>query len=88
MHTVDLLEEAIALAEQTGFEIRREVLSQSGGGACRVGARWLLYIDQSLPAAEQLSQVVQALRRSAVVAPLPESSPHLRNLLAPGGITE
>ena len=87
MHTVDLLEEAIALAERAGFEIRREVLNQSAGGACRVGDKWLLYIDQSLPAGEQLNQVVQALRRVAAVAAFPESSPHLRNLLS-RGITE
>jgi hypothetical protein len=62
MHTVDLLEEAIAVAHKAGFEIRWEVLEQTSSGACRVGSRWLLLIDPSLPAAEQLAHVARALR--------------------------
>ncbi len=62
MHTIDLLAEALTKAEQAGFEVRREYIEQSPGGACRVGEKWFLYVDPSLPVAEQLAQVVTALR--------------------------
>ena len=39
MHTVDLLEQACALAEQLGYRTRQEWLGGSGGGACEFGGR-------------------------------------------------
>lgn len=63
MHAVDLLEEAIALAERIGLQIRHEWLGEQTGGLCRIGSRSVLFIDLSLTADEQLLQVVRALRR-------------------------
>ncbi len=62
MHSVDLLEEAIAVAAEAGFEVRQEWLAESTGGACRIGNKYVLYVDQSLTAADQLKQVIGALR--------------------------
>lgn len=62
MHTIDLLEEALWLASQSGWQVRHEWLAESRGGACRLGNKYLLFIDRSLTAAEQLEQVIQAMR--------------------------
>ena len=62
VHSVDLLEEAIELANQIGFEVRHEWLDGSRGGTCRIGDRKLLFVDLSLTAAEQLEQVTGALK--------------------------
>lgn len=81
MHSVDVLEEVIGLAEYYGFEVRREFLGESTGGACRIGGQWILFVDLSLPAAEQLSQVIAAVRSTGVVHPLDSTSGVLRGLL-------
>jgi hypothetical protein len=62
MHTIDLLEEALWLAAQSGWQVRHEWLASSRGGACRLGTKHLLFVDRSLTSAEQLDQVLQALR--------------------------
>ena len=62
MHSVDLLEEALRVAMNSGFEVRQEWLNEKGGGACRIGQRQVLFVDLSLSAQEQLEQVVGALR--------------------------
>lgn len=62
MHTIDLLEEALWLARQAGWEVRQELLDSGRGGVCRLGNKHLLFIDRSLPAAEQLEQVMLGLR--------------------------
>ena len=64
MHSVDLLEEALRLAMNSGFEVRQEWLHEKGGGACRIGDKWVLFVDLSVSAQEQLGQVVGALRES------------------------
>ena len=85
MHSVDLLEEAQQVAEQAGFEIRRQWLGESLGGACRLGNRWVLFINLSLTADEQLQQVIQALNSSPQVAAaafnFENYSPQLKRLL-------
>ncbi|MEZ6078524.1 MAG: hypothetical protein R3C56_23490 [Pirellulaceae bacterium] len=81
MHSIDVLEEAIELAESSGFEVRREFLGESTGGACRIAGQWLLFVDLSLPTGEQLLQVVSGLRSSGVVTPRASSSAALRSLL-------
>lgn len=81
MHTVELLEEAIALAEQVGYQVRREWLGGGGGGDCQLkGQKWL-FLDLAVGPLDHLELVVQALRREPNAASLP--MPHqLRNLLA------
>lgn len=62
MHTIDLLEEALWIANQGGWQVRHEWLAGSAGGACRLGKAHLLFVDRSLTAAEQLEQVIEGLR--------------------------
>lgn len=82
MHSVDILEEVIGLAEYYGFEVRREFLGESTRGACRIGGHWILFVDLSLPAAEQLSQVIAAVRSTGIVIPLASTSRTLHGLLS------
>ena len=82
MHSIDLLEEVITLAEFYGFEVRREFLGESTGGACRIAGQWILFVDLSLPAAEQLSQVIAAVRSTGIVQPLDSTSRVLRGQLS------
>lgn len=84
MHAVELLEEALELAAAAGFAIRREWLGESVGGACRIGPQWTLFVDLSLPANEQLEQVVRALQGRSWVHPSPSASPQLLKLLNGG----
>ena len=80
MHTVDLREQALVLAQRLGYRIREEWLGGSGGGQCEfAGSRWI-FVDLALNAAEQLEQVAEALRSDPAIhsAPL---SPALRRLL-------
>ena len=60
MHTIDLLEEALRLAEQAGFEVRRQWLGESNGGACRIGEQKVLFVNLSLTADEQLRPRIRA----------------------------
>lgn len=64
MHSVDLLEEAIRLAQNSGYEVRQEWLGERGGGVCRIGDKQVLFVDLSLTAQEQLDQIVDALGKS------------------------
>jgi len=81
MHSVDLLEEALRLAMNSGFQIRQEWLSEQGGGLCRLGERWVLFVDLSLSAQEQLENVVQALRSNELCQVDDAISDTLRTLL-------
>jgi hypothetical protein len=61
-HTVQLLEVALAVARSAGYEVRMEWLGGQTGGACEVAGRRWLFVDLALSPAEQLEQVVVALR--------------------------
>lgn len=61
MHTVELMDRALALAEQMGYEVRHEYLGGSGGGACEVGGRKYLFVDLALNAIEQFDLVIETL---------------------------
>jgi len=81
MHTVELLEEAIALAEKAGYQVRQEWLGGSGGGDCEIkGQRWI-FLDLAVGPLDHLELVLQVLQRepNAVSMPMPHE---LRNLLA------
>ena len=70
MHTVELLEEAVCLAEQAGYRVRQEWLCGRGGGGCEIrGGKWL-FLDLAVEPAEQLDQVLDTLRRDPAVDPL------------------
>ncbi len=80
MHTVELLEHAIALAEQCGFVVRQDWFGGLSAGACEVkGRRWIL-IDLALNPREQLEGVLDALRATPTpeLIPMP---PQLRGML-------
>jgi hypothetical protein len=80
MHTVELLEQAIDLAERLEFVVRHEWLGGSGGGGCEVAGQKILFLDLTQGPADQLDQVVDTLRREPGATGLP--MPHqLRDLL-------
>lgn len=62
MHTVELLEQAVATAQKLGYKIRQEWLGGAGGGFCEFGGNKWIFIDLSLNVIEQLEQVTGALR--------------------------
>ncbi len=62
MHTVELLEQSLELAEQLGYKIRQEWLGGTGGGACEFSGQKWIFVDLALNTVEQLDQVSSALR--------------------------
>ena len=81
MHTVELLDEAVALAIECGFGVRQEWFGGTRAGACEIkGHRWI-FIDLALTPAEQLDQVVEGLREFADV-PQSSLSPQLHAMLS------
>jgi hypothetical protein len=68
MDSVELLEEALNAAREIGFEIREEWFGGSGGGACVVRGRKLLFLDLNLGPRQRLDQVLWALRSDSQTA--------------------
>jgi hypothetical protein len=80
MHTIELLAQALNVAESLGYGIRHEWLGGGTGGVCEIaGKRWL-FVDLALNPLEQLDQVATALREDVRIhsAPMP---PTLRDWL-------
>ena len=67
MHTVELLEQALFVAEQLGYRTRQEWLGGTGGGACEFAGRKWIFIDLALTAVEQLEQVTGALQNDPAI---------------------
>ena len=82
MHTVDLLEEALALAEKNGFSVRRQWLAEGLGGMCRVGEQRVLFINLRSSSDEQLGHAVEALRSLKLSGDKLSLSEPLKRLLA------
>ncbi len=62
MHTVEMLEEALELAERLGFKVRQEWLDGRGSGVCELkGQKWI-FLDLAEPAREQLQAVAEGLQ--------------------------
>lgn len=80
MRTVELLEQAVSVAQELGYRIRHEWLGGSGGGACEYGGKKWLFVDLALTVDEQLEQVCQSLRHDPAIFLIDLSSP-LRRLL-------
>jgi hypothetical protein len=81
MHTVEVLEQALDLAERLGYRIRQEWLGGSGGGGCELNGQKVLFLDLALGPVDQLDQVVDTLQREPGAAAL--SMPNqLRELLS------
>jgi hypothetical protein len=61
MTTVELLEQALALARRSGYKVRQEWLEGCLGGACVIrGQKWL-FLDPTQSPREQLEAVLNAL---------------------------
>ncbi len=56
-----LLSALLDLADQIGFEVRREYLGGDGGGLCRLRGKWVLFVDTGASVAEQLAQAAGGL---------------------------
>lgn len=80
MHTVELREQALALARQLGYTVRQEWLGGSGGGHCEFAGRQWIFVDLSQSATEQLEQVADALRSNPAVRQL-AVTPAMRKVL-------
>ena len=63
MHTVEVLNRTLELAETLGYGVRFEFLGRSAGGVCEFAGRRWLFVDLALNPIEQLDQVTEALRR-------------------------
>ena len=80
MHTVELLEEAIAVAERAGYEVREEWLGGTGGGHCQIKGRRCIFLDLAVGPLDQLEVVLDTLRGEPHLAPLAMSN-DLRGLI-------
>ena len=80
MHTVELLEQALDLAERLGYQVRQEWLGGNGGGGCELYGRKVLFLDLATGPEDQLDQVLDTLRHEPDAAALPMAH-QLRNLL-------
>ena len=79
MHTVELLEEALTVAEQLGFAIRHEWMGGSGG-ACEIAGKPWLFVDLSLTTDERFDQVIESIKSHPGVHAL-QLSPAMSHLL-------
>jgi hypothetical protein len=61
MHTVELLEQAIALAGRSGIVVRQDWFGGSAAGSCEFKGRRWIFIDLALSPSEQLDQVLSGL---------------------------
>lgn len=80
MHTVELLQEALDLADRLGYSLRHEWLGGAGGGACEIHGKKWMFVDLALNAIEQLDQVATALRSDPAIHTA-NLTPPLRRLL-------
>jgi len=80
MHTVELFEQAVALAERCGFVVRQDWFGGSAAGACEFKGRRWIFIDLTLNPSEQLDQVLVALREVPNLAQA-EMSAELQKML-------
>ncbi len=80
MHTVEMLEQIMALADRMGYVVRQEWLGGSGGGACEFGGRKYIFVDLALNAVEQLDQVAAVLRGDPTLLTLKAPAPILQTL--------
>lgn len=80
MHTVELREQALALARQLGYCIREEWLDGNGGGQCEFAGRRWIFVDLGQSAVEQLEQVAETLRSDPAIQSL-TLTPPLRKFL-------
>ncbi|MDG2380114.1 MAG: hypothetical protein P8N76_00430 [Pirellulaceae bacterium] len=61
MHTVELLDGVLDLAQRMGYGIRHEWLGGAASGSCEIAGQKWLFVDLALNPMEQLDQVINAL---------------------------
>ena len=67
MHTVEMRERMIRVAEELGYTVRQEWLGGTGGGLCEFGGRRHIFLDLALSAVEQLDQLAGALAEDPAI---------------------
>ena len=80
MHTVELLEHAVAAAEQLGYRIRQDWLAGTAGGTCLIGGQKWIFLDLAQGPVEHLTEVAETLRGEPRLADIdlpPELSAYL-----------
>jgi hypothetical protein len=77
MKTVERLEAAVSEAEKRGWIVRFEPLHGTAGGCCEMGRKRYIFIDLTATIADQLEQVLTALRTTL-------ASPHGYSVLQKG----
>lgn len=80
VHTIELLEEAVRLAELNGIKLRRSWMGGISGGGCQIQGESWIFVDLSLSSREQLAQVISGLRGVASLSAATISS-QLRELI-------
>jgi len=80
MHTVEMLEQVLTVAERLGYGVRHEWLGGQGCNACEFGGRKWLFVDLAVSAAEQLDQIAEALQNDPGVHLL-QLQPEMQQLL-------
>lgn len=61
MHTVELLDRALDVAQSMGYGIRHEWLGGASSGSCEIAGQKWLFVDLALNPIEQLDQVINAI---------------------------
>jgi hypothetical protein len=61
MTTVELLEQALQLAQRSGYKVREEYLDDCLGGACVIKGQKCLFLVPTQSPREQLEAVLNAL---------------------------
>lgn len=80
MHTVELMDALLGVAEKLGYQIRQEWLGGTGGGKCEFGGRRFIFVDLALSVVEQQEQIASALRDDPALNTIPLSVPLRRAL--------
>jgi hypothetical protein len=71
MHTVELLEKSLEIAQRLGFEVRQEWLAGGCGGGCLLKGRKVLFVDLDLGPDERLEQVIDAIVNEPDIGDMP-----------------
>jgi len=61
MHSVELLEHALTVAQKLGFLVREEYVGDIDGGSCVVRGQKMLFLDPMLSIPDRLRLVCEAL---------------------------
>jgi hypothetical protein len=80
MHTDELLEQVLQVAERLGYGVRHEWLGGQGCNACEFGGRKWVFVDLAVSTGEQLDQIAEAVQNDPGVHLL-KLNPSMQQLL-------